>query len=55
MLIIRSKAELTDHERNGVQFLFDAFDDLSPEGLAAASSTGLAPPCSQCTQSDVGR
>ena len=28
--------ELTSHERNGVRFLFDAFEDLSPEGLARA-------------------
>ena len=43
VLIIRFwHPELTDHERNGVQFLFDAFDDLSPEGLAAASSKARA-------------
>lgn len=35
VLIIRFwHPELTDHEKNGVQFLFDAFEDLSPEGLA---------------------
>ena len=43
VLIIRFwHPELTDHERNGVQFLFDAFDDLSPEGLAAAATKARA-------------
>ena len=34
--------ELTSHERNGVRFLFDAFEDLSPEGLARARDAARA-------------
>jgi hypothetical protein len=29
---------MTLDERNGVQFLFDAFEDLTPEGLAASTA-----------------
>ena len=33
---------LTKHERNGVRFLFDAFEDLSPEGLRRAQDNARA-------------
>ena len=37
VLIVRFwHPELTSHERNGVRFLFDAFEDLTPEGLRRA-------------------
>ena len=43
VLIVRFwHPELTRHERNGVRFLFDAFEDLSPEGLARARDAARA-------------
>jgi len=43
VLIVRFwHPELTLHERNGVRFLFDAFEDLSPEGLARARDAARA-------------
>jgi aspartate beta-hydroxylase len=43
VLIIRFwHPELTRHERNGVRFLFDAFEDLSERGLARARANARA-------------
>ena len=43
VLIVRFwHPELTKHERNGVRFLFDAFEDLSPEGLRQAQDNARA-------------
>ena len=43
VLIVRFwHPELTSHERNGVRFLFDAFEDLTPEGLRRARDTARA-------------
>ena len=43
VLIVRFwHPELTRHERNGVRFLFDAFEDLSPEGLRRAQENARA-------------
>ena len=43
VLIVRFwHPELTLHERNGVRFLFDAFEDLSPEGLRRAQDNARA-------------
>jgi len=43
VLIVRFwHPELTAHERDGVRFLFDAFEDLSPAGLAAAAGKARA-------------
>jgi aspartate beta-hydroxylase len=43
VLIVRFwHPELTKHERNGVRFLFDAFEDLSPEGLRRAQDNARA-------------
>ena len=39
VLIVRHwHPELTMDEREGVRFLFEAFDDLTPAGLAAAAN-----------------
>ena len=38
----RRHPEMTMHERNGVQFLFDAFEDLSPAGLTNATAKAKA-------------
>jgi|TARA_B110000977_G_scaffold196899_1_gene278237 hypothetical protein len=43
VLIVRFwHPELTKHEQNGVRFLFDAFGDLSDEGLAKAQGSARA-------------
>ena len=43
VLIVRFwHPELTSHERNGVRFLFDAFEDLTPEGLRSARDNARA-------------
>ncbi|EEH51098.1 uncharacterized protein MICPUCDRAFT_67713 [Micromonas pusilla CCMP1545] len=56
VLIVRFwHPELTAHERDGVRFLFDAFEDLSPAGLAAAAGKARARVASRESADEHGR